>query len=107
MRDTTIVRPQTRAQFERALIDLVADGLVSRRRRLELAVVDARTPLFESGLVDSLAILELIAFVERATGRPIPARQVHIRHFGTIERICTAFWHEHDEECDDTRQMVS
>jgi len=107
MRDTTMARPQTRAQFERALIDLVANGLVSRRRRLESAVVDAQTPLFASGLVDSLAILELIAFVEGATGRPIPARQVHIRHFGTIDRICTAFWHDQDEESDDTRQMVS
>ena len=106
MHDATIVRPRDREQFERALIDLVANGLASRRRRSNAAAVDAHTPLFESGLVDSLAILELIAFVERATGRPIPARQVHIRHFSTIERICTAFWHTHDEDCDDG-QMVS
>jgi acyl carrier protein len=59
--------------------------------------VDGDTPLFETGLVDSMAILELIAFVENATGRTIAARQVHLKHFGTIERICDAFWREsHD-----------
>jgi acyl carrier protein len=107
MRDATIVRPLNRAQFERALIDLVAHGLTSRRRRPSEVDVDAQTPLFESGLVDSLAILELIAFVEHATGRPIPARQVHMKHFGTIDRICTTFWGEHDEVCHGTDPMVS
>jgi acyl carrier protein len=94
MPDATIGSPRTRADFERALIDLVAHGLTSRRRRPGPVVLDRQTLLFESGLVDSLAILELIAFVERATGRPIPPRQVHMKHFGTIDRICTAFWYE-------------
>lgn len=108
MPKTENVRPTTRAQFERALLDLVGRGLSSRRRRTAPVAVDAHTPLFESGLVDSLAILELIAFVERATGRPIPPRQVHMRHFGTIDRICTAFWQQENEENDDPRhQMVS
>jgi acyl carrier protein len=92
-----MVSVRSREDFERALIDLVAHRLTSRRRQPGPVAVDARTPLFESGLVDSLAVLELIAFVERATGRPIPARQVHLKHFGTIDRICTAFWTE--EHC--------
>jgi acyl carrier protein len=106
MHDAQIGRPLTRAQFERALIDLVAYGLTSRRRRPGHVVIDAHTPLFESGLVDSLAILELIAFVERATGRPIPSRQVHMKHFGTVERICTAFWHDPDEVRHDSSEQV-
>jgi acyl carrier protein len=90
-------RPASRADFHRALTELVAHGLTSRRRRLAPLDVDGQTPLFESGLVDSLAILELIAFVEEATGRAIPARQVQMKHFGTIDRICAAFWREEDE----------
>jgi acyl carrier protein len=85
-------RPASRTDFQRALIHLIACGLSSRRRRSGHVELDGQTPLFESGLIDSLAILELIAFVEEATGRPIPARQVQMKHFGTIDRICAAFW---------------
>jgi acyl carrier protein len=96
-------RPASRLEFQRALADLIAFGLSSRRRSHAAVHVDADTPLFESGLVDSLAILELIAFVEQATGRAIPARQVQMKHFGTINRICAAFWHEQPEVCDANR----
>jgi acyl carrier protein len=87
-------RPSSRADFRRALIDLIAHGLSSRRRRRqsEAVRVEGDTPLFETGLVDSMAILELVAFVEESTGRTIPARQVHLKHFGTVDRICDAFW---------------
>ena len=53
--------------------------------------VDAETPLFESGLIDSLAILHLIAYVERATGRTIPPRMVVMKHFRTVAAICESF----------------
>jgi acyl carrier protein len=112
---------RSREDFEHALIDLIAHRLTSRRRGPGRVAVDAQTPLFDSGLVDSLAILELIAFVERATGRPIPPRQVQMKHFGTIERICTAFWvaespgpagasgdvYDERDSYDDTRHVVS
>ena len=84
-------RQTSREEFRRALIDLIAHRLTSRRRR-DVGPVDGDTALFETGLVDSMAILELIAFVEEATGRPIAARQVHLKHFGTVDRICDAFW---------------
>jgi acyl carrier protein len=93
----TPTRPATRNEFERALIDLIVFGLSSRRRRPVQIDVDPQTPLFESGLIDSLAILELIAFVEDATGRAIPARQVQMKHFGSIERISAAFWQDERE----------
>jgi acyl carrier protein len=90
-------RPRTRHAFEQELIELIAVGLSPRRRAKGRVDVDVHTPLFESGLIDSLAILELIAFVEKATGRSIPARQVQLKQFGTIARICAAFWQEEDE----------
>lgn len=92
-----ITRPSCRGEFRRALTDLIAFGLSSRRRASVCVDVDGQTPLFESGLIDSLAILELIAFVEEATGRPIPARRVQMKHFGTIDRICAAFWRDERE----------
>lgn len=84
--------PSSRAEFREALVELIAHRLLSRRRRPEQLSVDGDTLLFETGLVDSMAILELIAFVEGATGRTISARQVLLKHFGTVDRICDAFW---------------
>lgn len=86
------VRPASCDEFRRALTDLIAHGLSSRRRKKVDVAIDGQTALFDSGLVDSLAILELIAFVEEATGRRIAARQVQMKNFGTIDRICAAFW---------------
>jgi acyl carrier protein len=98
MCEVDMAAARRREDFERALVDLVSHRLTSRRRRPGPISVNAHTPLFESGLVDSLAILELIAFVERTTGRPIPPRQVHMKHFGTIDRICATFWKEQEVE---------
>jgi acyl carrier protein len=56
--------------------------------------IDAATPLFETGVIDSLGIIDLLAFVEQTTGRPVPLRKVDMRFFGTIDRIADAFWRE-------------
>jgi acyl carrier protein len=53
--------------------------------------VDGGTALFESGLIDSLAILHLMAFVERTTGKSIPPRMVVMKHFRTVDAICASF----------------
>jgi acyl carrier protein len=57
----------------------------------EAPVVDGSTPLFESGLIDSLAIVQLMAILERATGRSIPPRMVVMKHFRTVDAICETF----------------
>ena len=60
--------------------------------------VDATTPLFETGAIDSLGIIDLLAFVEEAIGEPIPMRKVDMRFFGTVDRITRAFWNEMNGE---------
>lgn len=80
----------SRHEFVHALTEFV-QGPLHARHGVNAAKIDASTPLFESGLIDSLAILDLLAFVERATGRPIPIKKVDIRFFGTIDRIADAF----------------
>jgi len=72
-----------RDEFRRALL-----GFVNHPR------VTADTPLFETGLIDSLAILNLIAVVEQATGRHVPARMVVMKHFRTIDSIVDTFGKE-------------
>lgn len=53
--------------------------------------VDAQTPLFEGGLINSIRVLEVIAWVERASGAQIPDRQIRMDNFSTIEHIARVF----------------
>jgi acyl carrier protein len=53
--------------------------------------IDADTPLFRTGLIDSIRILELIAWTERATGRLISDRDIHMDNFRTVARIADVF----------------
>jgi acyl carrier protein len=54
-------------------------------------VIDVDTELFAGGLIDSLRILELIAWTERETGRTIPDRQIRMDNFQTPRRIAEVF----------------
>ena len=53
--------------------------------------VDADSPLFATRLLDSLKVLELIAFTEQAIGRPIPDSHIRMDNFQTVARIATVF----------------
>lgn len=56
--------------------------------------IHADTPLFEGGLIDSIRILELIAWTERETGRNIPDRMIRMDNFRTPDRIAEVFARE-------------
>lgn len=49
------------------------------------------TQLFTSRILDSLRVLELIAFTEQAMGSPIPDSQIRMDNFQTVSRIATVF----------------
>ena len=53
--------------------------------------IGADTPLFAGGLLDSLRILELIAWTERAIGREIPDRAIRTDNFACAARIAELF----------------
>jgi acyl carrier protein len=85
--------PRTPAAFKDELLHYLREVL-SRGRgqpRESTAGLDGSTPLFESGLIDSLTIVQLIAFVERTIGRSVPPRMVVMRHFRTVDAICETF----------------
>ena len=58
---------------------------------LKGVVVDAGTPLFATRLLDSLKVLELIAFTEQAIGRAIPDCDIRMDNFQTVARIAAVF----------------
>ncbi len=53
--------------------------------------IGADTPLFRSGIISSIRILELIAWTERATGRPIQDRDIRMDNFQSVARIAEVF----------------
>lgn len=53
--------------------------------------IDAETPLFRTGIINSIRILELIAWTERATGRSIAEREIRMDNFQTVARIADVF----------------
>lgn len=59
--------------------------------------VEAATPLFANRIINSIKILELIAWTERAIGRPVPDVQIRLDNFYSVERIAAVFVREaHD-----------
>jgi acyl carrier protein len=73
-----------------ALLEFINVKLPTMREKAGPAI-EASTPLFESGPIDSLGILQLIAFIEKTTGRKIPTRLVTMDHFRTVDAICESF----------------
>jgi acyl carrier protein len=53
--------------------------------------IHADTPLFVGGLLDSMRILELIAWTERAIGREIPDSAIRTDNFASAARIAELF----------------
>ena len=71
------------------LTDLLA--WLNRRFAPDGPPILADTPLFAGGLLDSLRILELIAWTERAIGREIPDAAIRTDNFASAARIAELF----------------
>jgi hypothetical protein len=53
--------------------------------------VEPATPLFANRVINSIKILELIAWTERAIGQPVPDAQIRLDNFHSVERIAAVF----------------
>ena len=53
--------------------------------------IEAETALFAGRLIDSIRILELIAWTERAIGREIPDVEIRMDNFRSVARIAEVF----------------
>ena len=64
----------------------------------EGVVITAETQLFAGRLLDSLRVLELIAFTEQAIGSTISDSQIRMDNFQTVSRIASVFLREGEGE---------
>jgi acyl carrier protein len=86
------LRPATREAFAKALCEFINHELPSRHPKIRREPgVSFDTPLFAQGLIDSMAILHVIAFVEDLSGQPIPTEKVVMKHFQTVAAITESF----------------
>jgi 2-hydroxymuconate-semialdehyde hydrolase len=49
--------------------------------------IDETTPLISSGLIDSLSIISLVAFIDKKFGVKIPDEKGTVENFETITKI--------------------
>jgi acyl carrier protein len=75
------------ANLEERLLAFVRAELLSGRP----IEIDAETHLFAEGLIDSLKVVQLIAFLELQIGREIPDREVVMKHFRTVRTMAARF----------------
>ena len=61
-------------------------------------LISAETQLFASRLLDSLRVLELIAFTEQAIGSTIPDSQIRMDNFQTVSRIAAVFLRQEESD---------
>jgi acyl carrier protein len=50
-------------------------------------IIDETTPLISSGLIDSLSIVSLVAFIDKKFGVKIPDEKGTVDNFETINKI--------------------
>ena len=79
------------AAVGRATAPFAEELLAWLNRRFAPAHIEPHTPLFAGGLINSIRILELIAWVERAIGREIPDAQIRMDNFASAARIAQLF----------------
>jgi acyl carrier protein len=53
--------------------------------------IDADTPLFANGLIDSIRVLRLIAWTEHALDLRIPDSRIRMDYFRTVRTIANTF----------------
>jgi len=75
------------AQFEREVLGFIATSLLGEAG----ADIAPDTYLFGDGLINSLRILDLVAFVDRARGIAIRDLDVTMEHFRTVRAIVRFF----------------
>jgi pimeloyl-ACP methyl ester carboxylesterase/acyl carrier protein len=84
VRTAIAAQATTRDQTLELLRDFVVDELLDG----DPQGLDAQTPLLEWGVIDSLAMVQLLAFIEDRIGVRVPDEQVKPEHFQNLAALC-------------------
>ena len=80
--------------MEADIISFISQELV---RKPELLPLKNDTPLLQAGILDSLALLKLLVFVEEEFNVPVREFDLVMENFRTVDTICAHIrsYHEH------------
>jgi len=78
--------PMAHAAFVARTVEWINRTLVA-----EGVTIDADTPLFANGLIDSIRVLRLIAWTEHALDLRIPDSRIRMDYFRTVRIIADTF----------------
>lgn len=70
--------------FRQELAKFIQNNLVGSERGI---TVNETTPLIEQGIVDSMGLMQIVAFIEERTHVRVPDDDVSPENFETIETI--------------------
>jgi acyl carrier protein len=79
-------QPMDRATFVARTVEWINCTLVPAS-----VTIDADTPLFANGLIDSIRVLRLIAWTEHALDLRIADTQIRMDYFRTVRAIADTF----------------
>ena len=82
--------PMDHATFVERTVDWINRTLVPAG-----VTIDADTALFADGLINSIRILQLIAWTEHSLGLRIPDVKIRMDHFRTVRHIADTFARSH------------
>lgn len=74
------------ADRERDLVRFIERRLLKQKRRIH-----PTTPLFQHRLIDSMNILYLIGYIERALGRRLRDEEIVMSNFASARAMAKAF----------------
>jgi acyl carrier protein len=77
----------TKREFIRQLLSFINGMLVPRGRK----PVTAQTRLFEDGLIDSMKIIDLMAFIEKKLDIRLDETDLSMEQFKSVRAISKAF----------------
>ena len=70
--------------MQEKILNFINQDLLSGREDIAIDVAEG---LLESGFIDSLAMMRLVAFVESELTERIPTEDLILENFGTVEAI--------------------
>ena len=68
--------------FKPLLVDYINDKILNHR-----SAIDEDQELLVSGILDSLAVMNLVEYIESLTGQKVPPLDITIQNFSSVQAI--------------------
>lgn len=95
--DEAVLPPHERAPRDEVVLARLVAWL-NRRLAPPGRSIGPDTPLFAGGLINSIRVLDLIAWVERELGREIADVEIRMDNFATPARVAEHFFRDTDAD---------